>query len=108
MNIYALYVEGRFIKAVNGLEDAMEMFYRFLSGIYYRMFINSPDNHMSFQWLTMYRVRMFRRNMDSLSFLPMYIGEAELRYIQFIHNREPQSQLENEEHPSSQLPDNVP
>lgn len=105
MNIYALYVEGRFIKAVIGIDNGIEMLYRFLSGVYYRI---NPEYRLSFQWLTLYRVRVFKRDMNSFSILPAYIGEAELRRIEFIHNHEPQSLLENEEPPSNQLLDNEP
>lgn len=83
--IYALYVEGQFVKAVVGLDNAMEILYRFLSGLYYRIFVANPEHRLSFQWLTMYRVRVFKRHVHGLSILPTYIGEIELRCIQFTH-----------------------
>jgi len=82
-NVYALFVDGYFIKAVVGPNDAVEMLYRFLSGLYYRIFVNNPDYRLSFEWLTMYCVRVYKRNINSISLLPIFIGQTELRRLHF-------------------------
>ena len=82
-HLYALFVEGYYISCIIGQDHGEEMFHRFLCGYYYRSFLTDTDRDIHLQWLSRYRVRVFKRSRNSFSSGSAFMGEVELRRIKW-------------------------
>ena len=69
MSVYALFIEGYFIKAEVNPNVPENILYRFIDEFYYRSFARDPMIRLIFDWRTKYRVRVFKRNI--MSFIPI-------------------------------------